>query len=112
MMIVNDKQWKIGLSLMYPVMREAGNARLSQAAQAMYHESQNRVHVVTGRLKASGRVEEQHTADEDIYEVVYGGDEYDVDYAGYEESYHPFLTPSVYALSGVMDMDGEISVTL
>lgn len=112
MMVVNDRQWKIGLALMYPVMREAGNARLAAAAKAMLAESQARVHVVTGALRASGRVEETHSDQEDVYEVVYGGDEYGVDYAGYEESYHPFLTPSVYALSGVMEADGEISVTL
>ena len=107
MIRVNDSQWKIGLAMMYPVMREAANARMSEAADLMLADSQSRVHVVTGALRASGRIESHHTKTEDVYEVVYGG-EGDVDYAGYEESYHPFLAPSAGALNVVMDMDGEI----
>jgi hypothetical protein len=112
MIIVNDLEWKRGMALLYPVMHEIADQRMREAAEAMLAAATERVHVDTGLLRASGRIEERHLGSEDIYDIAFGGEEYGVDYAGYEESYHPYLTPSIGALTVSMEADGEIGVVV
>lgn len=89
-------QWKVGVASLVPRCSAVAKARMRENAEQALEESQAAVHVVTGRLKASGRLEERDTVDGMEIDVVYGGGE--VDYAGYEEAYHPFLEPACAAV--------------
>ena len=107
--IVNDAQWKVGLASMVPRMRRQANDALKVRAEAALAQAQANVHVRTGRLQASGRVEEVHTDGEDVYEVVFGGEEYDIVYAGYEEELHPYLVPAAMAAFSEFDaIEGDV----
>ena len=104
---VNDSQWKIGVAVLPKACSEVGKARLRAAAKRGFDSSQERVHVDTGALKASGRIVERDDGLNLEIEVVYGED---LDYAAYEESYHPFLQPAMLqALSGFRSTPGARS---
>lgn len=64
-----------------------GQRRWKQATEAMFDASQEVVHVITGNLKASGRIEVTPELGAVVGEVAYGGEvgiDRFVDYAEYE----------------------------
>jgi hypothetical protein len=99
--MVDDRQWVAGTIVLPKACSEVTKARLRRAVKRGFDESQQRVHVVTGALKASGHIVEHEEGLNLEMEVIYGGEPSEVDYAGYEESYHPFLQPAMLeALAG------------
>jgi hypothetical protein len=86
-------KWVQGLGQMDKVMRDHTKATFQAAVERFYDHTQDRVHVDTGALKASGDVwVEEESRDEIVAYVAYGDDK--VDYAFYEHARggsHAFL---------------------
>jgi hypothetical protein len=79
-------------------------ADIEQAAGATFAHTQNDVHVITGSLKGSGRVEIRKMKTGTKVEILYGGyspgPNNPVTYAGFEfgrGGSHDFMTPAVVA---------------
>lgn len=106
----NTTQWKIGVAALGPRCSAAAKMQLRRKMQEAYEDSQARVHVVTGRLKSSGRLVERDGGWSEPLEIdlVYGGEEFGVDYAGYEEVLHPFLEPTTAGSLSTFDSAGEV----
>lgn len=103
---VEDSQWKAGCALLPVACAEVATNQLRESVDEGFEKSQEVVHVVTSRLKDSGHVEEGGSLMQHEFTVVYGGGE--VDYAEYEELYHPFLEPSMLeAMRGYETKDGD-----
>lgn len=84
------------------VVRAATEATAPRLAALIHADSQRYVPVLSGDLRASGRIE----CDGSTWLVVYGGGESDVDYAGYQEfgttkmQAQPYLRPAAYTYRG------------
>jgi hypothetical protein len=91
----NTVQWKIGLAAMYPEMSKAAKLSVKRAVDKGFEATQMLVHVDTGRTKSSGRIVERDQGYDFVYEVTYGGQEFDVDYAGWLELFYPYLQPGM-----------------
>jgi hypothetical protein len=98
---VNDAQWKVGVASLVPSCTVAAGGELRRVCEEGLRLSQEAVHVDTGRTKASGRIEGGESAGEVSFDVVYGGEQFGVDYAGWLEVFNPYLAPAMeQALAG------------
>lgn len=92
-----------GLARLTSAVQNGPQTGLRKAADDGFNDSQRLVHVITGRLKASGGIKEQRPD-----RVTYG---YDAPYAGYEEfgtirrPAHPFITPRYHVLGNGLAAD-------
>jgi len=87
-------QWWVGIAAMQAGAEARSRAAHRAGAQGMLDEAKDRVHIDSGALHDSGRLEERETPTGVEIDVIFGGEEYGVDYAGYEETLHPYLAPS------------------
>lgn len=94
-----DDAWKVGMAQFAAIAVAKSKTQLHRGARDMLQEAKQRVHKDTRRLHDSGRLEERDIPDGLEVDVIFGGAEYGVDYAGYEETLHPYLSPSSDALS-------------
>lgn len=93
--VFDCEHWISGAVRFRPQMSKRVQNKWADVLDDTYQISQSIVHVVTGRLKVSGRKEVVFVGDEIIAELVYGGGE--VDYAGIEYERggtHDYLTPA------------------
>lgn len=67
---------------------------LDRVGMNAVQEVQNVVHVDTGALQQSGRYDIFASSLGPELEITFG-DDFEVDYAAYEEMYHPYLVPTI-----------------
>lgn len=101
----DTRQWKIGAAALAPLCAKAAKADLRTRMQAAFEKSQEEVPVDTGRLRASGRLEERDTPYELEIDLIYGGG--DVDYAGWVEIFEPYLEETADGELALFGSDGE-----
>lgn len=110
-MIVNDAEWVAGSAALRVVTVSKTKSVARNGAREMLAEARQRAHKVTGRMAESGRIEERETESTLEIDVIFGGEEWGVDYAGYEESLHPYLAPAAAQLSRVFEeVDDDLSM--
>ncbi len=86
-----------GLMSIEAGVEAATRLRARSVAQRVLDDALDIVHIISGNLAATGRIEDVDASDTYEVRVVFGdavGIDRFVDYAEYEEDLHPFLRPA------------------
>lgn len=89
----NWDRWIRGFDQLAPEVVQAANTDLRAVWETFFYRSQDRVHILTGALLGSGRLDVRQSGTEVVFEVTYGNES--VPYAEYEHrrgGSHAFLT--------------------
>ena len=111
-----------GLDGMIQAMTEIGKvsfpttARLEAALAKAYGQSQERVHVISGRLQSSGRTDSDFTGTRWSGTITYGGTGSEAPYAIYEYARHgnrnqPPFTPHKHWMD-FTDVEGDFEAAI